>query len=206
MRSWVRTPQASPCCVLEQGTSTPYSTGVLVKPRKRWLRPDMTEKLLTGTLSLNTNKQTDLCYRYVIPRNFHHAVAIIKSYILWRMQQIFYINNTDATRNTQTLGGKLMKSSEILSHSATTMIILFYTDLSYRLKNTLRGTCVGMVVTLLFDRVKHELFWACANIHKSLRARGEEMTGCACLVVPVMYLFALLLNIQTLIWKCEKKS
>ena len=29
---------------------------VLVKPRKRWLRPDMTEKLLTGTLSLNTNK------------------------------------------------------------------------------------------------------------------------------------------------------
>ena len=28
----------------------------LVKPRKRWVRPDMTEKLLTGTLSLNTNK------------------------------------------------------------------------------------------------------------------------------------------------------
>ena len=28
---------------------------VLVKPRKRWLRPDMTEKLLTGTLNLNTN-------------------------------------------------------------------------------------------------------------------------------------------------------
>ena len=32
---------------------------VLGKPRKRWLRPDMTEKLLTGKLSLNTNKQTD---------------------------------------------------------------------------------------------------------------------------------------------------
>ena len=28
-------------------------------PRKRWLRPDMTEKLLTGMLSLNTNKQTN---------------------------------------------------------------------------------------------------------------------------------------------------
>ena len=28
----------------------------LYSPRKRWLRPDMTEKLLTGTLSLNTNK------------------------------------------------------------------------------------------------------------------------------------------------------
>ena len=30
---------------------------VLVKPRKRWVHPDMTEKLLTGMLSLNTNKQ-----------------------------------------------------------------------------------------------------------------------------------------------------
>ena len=25
---------------------------VLVKPRKRWLRPDMTEKMLSGTLNL----------------------------------------------------------------------------------------------------------------------------------------------------------
>ena len=44
-----------PCCVLEQDTLLPESTGKL--PRKRWLRPDMTEKLLTVTLSLNTNKQ-----------------------------------------------------------------------------------------------------------------------------------------------------
>ena len=29
-------------------------------PRKRWLRPDMTEKLLTGTLSLNTTNQPNL--------------------------------------------------------------------------------------------------------------------------------------------------
>ena len=29
---------------------------VLVIPRKQWLCPDMTEKLLTGTLSINTNK------------------------------------------------------------------------------------------------------------------------------------------------------
>ena len=29
---------------------------VLVEPRKSWLRPDMTEKLLTRTLSLNANK------------------------------------------------------------------------------------------------------------------------------------------------------
>ena len=48
-------------------SKTLYSKKVLVIPRKQWLRPDMTEKLLTGTLSLNTNKQTnkiitDLCY------------------------------------------------------------------------------------------------------------------------------------------------
>ena len=35
-----------------------YSLKVLVIPRKRWLRPDMTEKLLTGTLNLNANNQT----------------------------------------------------------------------------------------------------------------------------------------------------
>ena len=34
-----------------------YSPKVLVIPRKWWLSPNMTEKLLTGTLSLNTNKQ-----------------------------------------------------------------------------------------------------------------------------------------------------
>ena len=38
---------------------TLYSPKVLVMPRKRWLRPDMTEKLLTGNLNLNTNKQTN---------------------------------------------------------------------------------------------------------------------------------------------------
>ena len=38
-------------------SKTLYSPKVLVNyPMKRWLRPDMTEKLLTGTLSLNTNK------------------------------------------------------------------------------------------------------------------------------------------------------
>ena len=35
---------------------TLYSLKVLVIPRKRWLRPDMTENLLTGTFNLNTNK------------------------------------------------------------------------------------------------------------------------------------------------------
>ena len=36
------------------------SSKVLIISRKRWLRPDMTEKLLTGTFSLNTNKHNPL--------------------------------------------------------------------------------------------------------------------------------------------------
>ena len=43
--------RVNPCCVLEQGTFTPQK--VLVIPRKRWLRPNMTEKLFTGTLRIN---------------------------------------------------------------------------------------------------------------------------------------------------------
>ena len=42
-----RSSLGSPCCILEQNTFT--SQKVLVIPRKRWLRPDMTEILLTGT-------------------------------------------------------------------------------------------------------------------------------------------------------------
>ena len=41
------------CCVLEQDNLLPK---VLVIPRELWLHPDMTEKLLSGTLKLNTNK------------------------------------------------------------------------------------------------------------------------------------------------------
>ena len=41
-------------------SKTLYSLKVLVVPRKGWLRPDMTEKLLTGKLNLNTNK-TEAC-------------------------------------------------------------------------------------------------------------------------------------------------
>ena len=43
----VRAPLGSTCCVLDQ---------VLVIPRKRWLRPNMTEKLFTGTLSIKQTK------------------------------------------------------------------------------------------------------------------------------------------------------
>ena len=38
-------------------SKTLYSPKVLVIPRKRWLRLYMTEQLLTGTFSLNTNKK-----------------------------------------------------------------------------------------------------------------------------------------------------
>ena len=44
--------RVKPCCVLEQGTFTPKI--VLVIPRKWWLRPNRTEKLLlTRTLRIN---------------------------------------------------------------------------------------------------------------------------------------------------------
>ena len=44
----------SVCCFLEQETFTPQK--VLVIPRNRWLRLNMTEKLFTGTLNKNQNK------------------------------------------------------------------------------------------------------------------------------------------------------
>ena len=41
-------------------SKTLYSPKVLVIPGKRWLRPDMTKKLLTRTLSLNTKPKKNL--------------------------------------------------------------------------------------------------------------------------------------------------
>ena len=41
------------CCVLEHDTLLTESTGI---PRKKWPCPDMTEKLLTWMLNLNTNE------------------------------------------------------------------------------------------------------------------------------------------------------
>ena len=45
--------RVKPCCVLEQGKFTPRKYWYI--PRKWWLRPNMTEKLFTGTLK---NKST----------------------------------------------------------------------------------------------------------------------------------------------------
>ena len=52
-----RAPIGSPCCVLEQDKFTPPQKKVLVIPWKRWLRPKMTEKLFTGTLSIKPNQK-----------------------------------------------------------------------------------------------------------------------------------------------------
>ena len=53
-RSGVRSSLRSPCCILKQDRPTFTSQKVLVIPRKRWLRPNMTEKLFTGSLSIKT--------------------------------------------------------------------------------------------------------------------------------------------------------
>ena len=50
----VRFSAGSVCCFLEQETFTPQK--VLVIRRNRWLRLNMTEKLFTGTLNHNQNK------------------------------------------------------------------------------------------------------------------------------------------------------
>ena len=50
-------------CVVSMSKDTFTPCKVLVIPRKRWLRPDITEKLLTGMLSINKNKQNVPSYR-----------------------------------------------------------------------------------------------------------------------------------------------
>ena len=54
-------------CLLEQDTVLPK---ILIIPRKRWLRPNITKRLLNGTLNLNTNNHIspasflkDICKR-----------------------------------------------------------------------------------------------------------------------------------------------
>ena len=38
-------------------------------PRKQWLCPDMTKKLLTGTLNLNTNKPKSISFQHLIRKH-----------------------------------------------------------------------------------------------------------------------------------------
>ena len=72
------------------------------------------DKIIFGKNMTPSPFDTDLCCGYVTLRGSHHVVAFIKCLILRRMQQIVNTNNTEATRNTKTLGGKPIKSSEIL--------------------------------------------------------------------------------------------
>ena len=58
-RLGVRAPLGSPCCVLEQDIFCPKK--VLVIPWKGWLHPNITEKLLTGTLSIKPNQKPFYC-------------------------------------------------------------------------------------------------------------------------------------------------
>ena len=56
-RSWVQSRLGVPCCVLEQDALTPQEYWLIPK---RWpLYPDMSERLLAGTLNLITNKQAN---------------------------------------------------------------------------------------------------------------------------------------------------
>ena len=71
----------------------------------------MANKLFSDKISFRKNLTpspfgTDLYCRYVTSRGFHHVVAFIKPLILRRMQHFFYKINTEAARNSQTLGKK----------------------------------------------------------------------------------------------------
>ena len=63
-------------CRVVSLSKTLYSPKVLVIPRKRCPRPDMTEQLLTGTLSLKTNKQTKEMF---LKQNMLHPLFCITS-------------------------------------------------------------------------------------------------------------------------------
>ena len=64
--SGVRFSLGSPCCVIEQDKFT--SQKVLIIPRKRWLRPDITEKLFTWTINKNETK---------MKRNFINVITFV---------------------------------------------------------------------------------------------------------------------------------
>ena len=59
--------RVKPCCVLEQGTFTPQK--VLVIPRKRWLRPNITGKLFTGTIRINQPTNQPSSHNHLIYDN-----------------------------------------------------------------------------------------------------------------------------------------
>ena len=74
----------------------------------------------------------DLCYMYVTSRGFHHVVVFIKCLML------YITNNIEGARNTQTLGGNAIISSEILLHYSTyTRIVYLHVQQSRRFHLTM---------------------------------------------------------------------
>ena len=69
-------------CQVVSLSKTVYSTKVLVIPRKRWLHPDMTEKLMTWTLSINTPKSKHAFFFSVdfFQKNFFSERWIFQEY------------------------------------------------------------------------------------------------------------------------------
>ena len=60
-------------------SKTLYSPKLLVIPRKRWLCPGMTEKLLTGMFNLNANKQTlFFLQHFQLPLSLTMAHLVVK--------------------------------------------------------------------------------------------------------------------------------
>ena len=66
------------CCVLVQGIFTPQK--VLVILRKRWLRPNMTEKLFTGTLRINQSiNQSKARFGHLFPYQSSRLSQLLSS-------------------------------------------------------------------------------------------------------------------------------
>ena len=78
----VRSSAGSVCCFLEQETFTPQK--VLVIPRNRWLRLNMTKKLFTGTLNHNQNKTNNLSHsRNSTLKIVQCDLNSIQNYAMW---------------------------------------------------------------------------------------------------------------------------
>ena len=73
--SGVRSSFRLPCCILEQDTFTFQK--VLAIPKERWLRHDMTEKLLPWTYSLSQNKQNKISQKLVPVQNRQTRSSIL---------------------------------------------------------------------------------------------------------------------------------
>ena len=70
----VRSSAGSVCCFLEQETFTPQK--VLVIPRNRRLRLNMTEKLFTGTLNHNKNKNKNKQQMRCLPEVYNEKESL----------------------------------------------------------------------------------------------------------------------------------